>query len=378
MALDQRKYEHKHEAILRDVRPLSVRLADGLSNPSYSTAIFMMAAMAVYINDWAQTFGDLIVACMFLYWIWLRSRNRSLAFKLPLGSKFKDFNNGRNGKPGKAEGILYLGNVEKTNEEVWFTNSDARTHILYLGTTGAGKTEGLKSMVTNALAWSSGFVYVDGKADTDLWSSLSSLVRRFGRDDDLLVLNYMTGNADVRAPSNTMNPFSSGSASYLVNMLVSLMPEAEGDNAMWKERAVSLISSIMPALTWKRDNQDIPLSVRSIRDYLTLSNVIKLSRDEAVPSITRAGLKGYLETLPGFINDAYDDNGKVKPPGPTRRMVQHGNGQPAARLSGHAVYPLPAIFGRRLRLHLRYAGRRRGHGGRGPESPDPHRSDPGP
>ncbi|MCB9977298.1 MAG: type IV secretion system DNA-binding domain-containing protein [Rhodospirillales bacterium] len=316
MALDQRKYEHKHEAILRDVRPLSVRVADGMSNPSYSTSIFMLTAMAVYINEWAQTFGDLIVAIMFLYWLWLRGRDRTLAFKLPKGSKFKDMNNGRGGKPGKAEGILYLGNVEKTNEEVWFTNSDARTHILYLGTTGAGKTEGLKSMVTNALAWGSGFVYVDGKADTDLWSSLSSLVRRFGRDDDLLVLNYMTGNADVRAPSNTMNPFSSGSASYLVNMLVSLMPEAEGDNAMWKERAVSLISSIMPALTWKRDNQDIPLSVRSIRDYLTLANVIKLSRDEAVPTTTRAGLKGYLETLPGFINDAYDDNGKVKPPGP--------------------------------------------------------------
>jgi intracellular multiplication protein IcmO len=180
MALDQRKYEHKHEAILRDVRPLSVRLADGLSNPSYSTAIFMMAAMAVYINDWAQTFGDLIVACMFLYWIWLRSRNRSLAFKLPLGSKFKDFNNGRNGKPGKGRRhFVSRQRRRKTNEEVWFTNSDARTHILYLGTTGAGKTEGLKSMVTNALAWGSGFVYVDGKADTDLWSSLSSLVRRF-------------------------------------------------------------------------------------------------------------------------------------------------------------------------------------------------------
>lgn len=316
MALDQRKYEHKHEAILRDVRPLTTRLADGFSNPSYSTSIFLLSAMAIYINDWALTFADMILAFLFLYWLWLRARDKSLAFKLPLGSKDKDMNNGRNGKPGKAEGILYLGNVEKTNEEVWFTNSDARTHILYLGTTGAGKTEGLKSMVTNALAWGSGFVYVDGKADTDLWSSLSSLVRRFGRDDDLLVLNYMTGNADVRAPSNTMNPFSSGSASYLVNMLVSLMPESEGDNAMWKERAVSLISSIMPALTWKRDNQDIPLSVRTIRDYLTLSNVIKLSRDEAVPSMVRAGLKGYLDTLPGFINDAYDDNGKVKPPGP--------------------------------------------------------------
>ena len=49
-------------------------------------------------------------------------------------------------------------------------------------------------------------------------------------------------------------------------MLVQLMPEAEGDNAMWKERAVSLASAMMPILTWKRDNQDMPLSVRTIRD----------------------------------------------------------------------------------------------------------------
>lgn len=316
MALDQRKYEHKHEAILRDVRPLSTRLADGLSSPSYSTAIFICTAVAIYINDWALAFADLIMAFLFLYFLWLTSRDKSLAFKLPAASKHGDSNNGRDGKKGKAEGIMYAGNVKKTNEEVWFTNSDIRTHILYLGTTGAGKTEGLKSLATNAMAWGSGFVYVDGKADTDLWSSLSSLVRRFGRDDDLLVLNYMTGNSDVQAPSNTMNPFSSGSASYLTNMLVSLMPESGGDNAMWKERAVSLVGAMMPALTWKRDNQEIPMSVRTIRDYLSLNNVIKLSRDEAVPKEILAGLVGYLDTLPGFIGDAYDDEGKVKPPGP--------------------------------------------------------------
>ena len=316
MALDQRKYEHQHEAILRDVRPLGTRIASGLSTTTYSTMVFVLAAAAIFFNEWALTFADLIILFLFLYLLWLSSRDRSLAFKLPMGAKFKDANNGRGGKKGKAEGILYLGNVEKTNEEVWFTNSDARTHVLYLGTTGAGKTEGLKSMVTNAMTWGSGFVYVDGKADTDLWSSLSSLVRRFGRDDDLLVLNYMTGNADVKAPSNTMNPFSSGSASYLVNMLVSLMPESEGDNAMWKERAVSLVGSIMPILTWKRDHQDIPMSVRTIRDYLSLNNVIKLARDEGVPDHITVGLKGYLDTLPGFIADAYDDNGNVKPPGP--------------------------------------------------------------
>ena len=316
MALDQRKYEHKHEAILRDVRPLSMRIADALSSPSYSTAIFFMAGFSIHINAWMLTFADLILFFLFIYFLWLSSRDRTLAFKLPLGAKHKDKNNGRAGKPGNAEGILYLGNVEKTNEEVWFTNSDIRTHILYLGTTGAGKTEGLKSLVTNAMTWGSGFVYVDGKADTDLWSSLSSLVRRFGRDDDLLVLNYMTGNADVQAPSNTMNPFSSGSASYLTNMLVSLMPESGGDNAMWKERAVSLVGAMMPILTWKRDNQEVPMSVRTIREYLSLNNVIKLQRDEAVPAEVRAGLTGYLDTLPGFIADAYDDEGKVKPPGP--------------------------------------------------------------
>jgi intracellular multiplication protein IcmO len=172
MALDQRKYEHKHTAILRDVRPMGVRIADALQKPSYSGVIFFLVAICIYLNDWALAFGDLILFLMLLYFFWLQMRDRTLPFKMPIGSKYKDKNNEGGGRKGLAEGILYLGNSELTNEEVWFTNSDARTHILYLGTTGAGKTEGLKSMVTNALCWGSGFVYVDGKADTDLWSSL--------------------------------------------------------------------------------------------------------------------------------------------------------------------------------------------------------------
>jgi intracellular multiplication protein IcmO len=315
MALNK-KYEHKHTNILRDTRSIWARSAEALSTPTNSTVVFVMGFFGIWSQEWLQAFADPIMIAMGLYFWWLTKQDRGLAFKLPQGAKFLDPKNGRDGAPGKAEGILYLGNVKDTKEEVWFTNSDARTHVLYLGTTGAGKTEGLKSMVSNALAWGSGFVYVDGKADTDLWSSLSALVRRFGRDDDLLVLNYMTGNSDAVAPSNTMNPFSSGSASYLVNMLVSLMPESEGDNAMWKERAVSLVGSMMPALTWKRDNQDMPLSVRTIRDYLSLNNVIKLQRDSAVPEVIRSGLIGYLDTLPGFVHAAYDDEGKVKPPGP--------------------------------------------------------------
>ena len=334
MVLDQRKFEHKHEAILRDVRPFMVRVSDAMSQPNNATAVFLLLAAAIYFVEWATTFADVIFLIAFMYFLWLRSRDHTLAFKLPMTAAkrgLKDKNNEGPGRSGKPEGILYVGNVDKTNEEVWFTNSDARTHVLYLGTTGSGKTVGLTSFVTNAMCWGSGFVYVDGKADTDLWSNLSSLVRRFGRDDDLLILNYMTGNSDIKAPSNTMNPFSSGSASYLTQMLVSLMPASEGDNAMWKERAVSLVGAMMPALTYKRDYQDIPMSVRTIREYLSLNNVIKLARDQAVPELIREGLVGYLDTLPGFVHDAYDDNGQVKPPdgsGPppdtTTANQQHG------------------------------------------------------
>lgn len=314
MAIDQRKHEHSGKSLIRDIRPLSVKIGDALQETGYCATIFVVAGVAIFINDWALAFADLITLFMGLFFWWLTSRDRAIAFKLPLGSPLKDSNNEGPGRSGKAEGILYLGNTEETNEEVWFTNSDARTHILYLGTTGSGKTEGLKSMVTNTMAWGSGFVYVDGKADTDLWSSLSALVRRFGRDDDLLVLNYMTGNSDIKAPSNTMNPFASGSASYITNMLVSLMPESQGDNAMWSERAISLVSAMMPVLTWKRDNQEYPLSVRVLRDNLSLNNVIKLARDDAVPARIREGMKGYLDTLPGYDANAFDDSGKVKPP----------------------------------------------------------------
>ena len=193
MAIDQKKYEAGLDSYLRDTRPLLVRIADVLSKPAPSVATFVVMGGSLLVFETAIYWADVIFALGLLFFWFLATRDRSLAFKLPMSSPFKDLNNSGPGKNSKPEGIMYLGNVDKTNEEVWFTNSDIRTHVLYLGTTGSGKTEGLKSMVTNAMTWGSGFVYIDGKADTDLWSSLSSLVRRFGRDDDLLVLPPVPG-----------------------------------------------------------------------------------------------------------------------------------------------------------------------------------------
>lgn len=333
MAL-KNKYQYKHEDILRDARPWTVRMFDAARDPSTAVIVFALSSLAIWIDPLIRLFADLIfVLCSFYFW-WLMTRPIQLPFKLPKSANRKDPGYKRpDGSLGMADGILYLGNDNDSGEEIWFTNSDARTHCLYLGTTGSGKTFGLKSYACNALCWSSGFIYIDGKADTDLWSTLSAMARRFGRDDDLLIMNYMTGNTAMggRVASNTLNPFSSGSASYLTNMLVSLMPDSEGDNAMWKERAVALVSALMPCLVYKRESQNIPLSIGVIRQFLTFKAVIKLARDVSVPEHIRAPVQGYLNELPGYVDNVFDDNGDEKPQPPDAGMVdtsvprqQHG------------------------------------------------------
>ncbi|HBM90871.1 MAG TPA: type IV secretion protein IcmO, partial [Rhodospirillaceae bacterium] len=334
-----KKHYVPHRNLLRDARPVSVRIKEFWSDPYSSTMLVLGIAFPLVFAPGFSVFWDISFLFLIGYGRWAYKQPFELPFKMPkYASHMPDPHNPVPGKSGsgKADGILFLGNLNDTeNEEhgreIWVTNTDARTHMLYLGTTGSGKTEGLKAIVTNALSWGSGFVYVDGKADTDLWASLFALARRFGRDDDLLVLNYMTANSDDGSTSNTMNPFSNGSASYLTNMVVSLMPDAGGDNAMWKERAVALMGALMPALTWKRDKQGLLLDVGILRDFIEMSPIIKLSRDADLPERILRGLKGYLDTLPGYVDEAFDDNGKEKPPSPDQPMYdlqvarqQHG------------------------------------------------------
>lgn len=79
--------------------------------------------------------------------IWARkifTKKTRLPFKLPSSYKGTDpGNRGPDGKLRPGEGIAFMGNDRETNEELWLTNSDLRTHLLVLGTTGAGKAQPL-------------------------------------------------------------------------------------------------------------------------------------------------------------------------------------------------------------------------------------------
>lgn len=182
-------------------------------------------------------------------------------------------------------------------------------------------TETLISMAFNTLVTGSGFIYVDGKGDNGLWAKIFGVVRYLGREDDLLVINFMTGGADMSGPqknkaSNTMNPFIVGSAAGLTELLVGLMDEAGGDNAMWKGRAISLISSIMLALVHLRDHDGLLMGVEVIRDHLLLEKIQQLSKRRDLPSHVLQSLKAYLRSLPGYQENAPKQSETV--------MDQHG------------------------------------------------------
>lgn len=182
-------------------------------------------------------------------------------------------------------------------------------------------TETLISLAFNSLVQGSGFIYVDGKGDNSLWAKIYSICRSMGREDDLLVVNYMTGGRDVFGPqknklSNTLNPFSTGSAGGLTELLVGLMDEAGGDNAMWKGRAISLISGVMFALVYMRENEGLLLDVDQIRDYLILENIQKLAKRRDLPANILQSIRAYLRSLPGYQENAQKQSETV--------LDQHG------------------------------------------------------
>lgn len=238
-----------------------------------------------------------------------------------------------------AGGILYLGffrtdDKEEQGRELWATNSDARTHLFLDGTTGSGKSETLMGVGYNALCWASGFCYGDGKADSNLAFCLWSLTRRRGREDDFLILNYLTGGMDpfkimvdreegrfagkaILPQSNSMNPFFDGSADFLLQLMASLQPKAGGDGAGWQDKALNMIDAEIRTLCYKRAKGELDISIAVIRNYMALQNLVKFyieGLEGKIPELAFLPIKAYFETgLPGFNPSLANDPSQWDP-----------------------------------------------------------------
>lgn len=207
----------------------------------------------------------------------------------------------------EAKGIFYFGRARSDlgSKRIYAGADDILTHTLLFGTTGSGKTETLIGMSFNSMAMGSGVIFVDPKGTNELALKVYAMARMFARDDDYLLINYATGNEKIEAfshrrKSNTTNPFARGTADFLSDILVSLMPPSQGDNAYFSEGAVTMIKSAMYGLVEMRDQGRLNLSVRTIRQWITLEKLIDLVKDDKLSGPSREALLAYLQSVPGM------------------------------------------------------------------------------
>ena len=288
--------------IVRRADPPMVKLGNFLKKPE--NVALVLVGMAAFAWMFAA-FADFTFFAAAALTAWALRKQEVMPLKLPKQARSIDLNEG----PGKAaQGIFHLGTRLDDDKQLWLTNDELRQHFLVVGTTGSGKTETLLGFVANTLTWSSGCLFCDGKGDVSLFAKVFALARRFGREDDLLVLNMMTGNSDVGRGggsllSNTLNPFATGSSDNLTQLVVGLMDDVGGDGAMWKGRATAMFTGVMRAMTWLRENGLVDLNVGAIRDHLNLRRIIDLCDAEAYPDMPpdiRVSVRSYLTSLPGY------------------------------------------------------------------------------
>lgn len=312
---------------VRDIRTSEARFFDLIKNPTVSLVV--CAVMTVFSFVYEQ-WGDVLFLIMVPI-VLLNSRRYvtyELPYRVPKHAQVKDAADidPATKKPVMARGIDYLGTDRETNLPIYLSDTDSRSHISVAGTTGGGKSETLKSMLANAIAWGNGAIFVDGKAENVMYRDIYALAKRMGREDDVLVVNFLTGNQDVlslHGQTNTINPFVTGSSTVLAQMMIDLMADGSdggNDSGMWKDRAEAYIKAILMYLTYKRDIGHVDLDIEVVRQSLSLKSMMNFyikARKDGTPELIIQSLSAYFTMLPGFeeeifFNTSHDENNPPK------------------------------------------------------------------
>ncbi len=229
-----------------------------------------------------------------------------LPFRLPQESELIDYNDPMPGRRqfNRARGAVLVGNEwstqagELAGPELWLSFADLLTHVLCLGTTGSGKTELLVSLLFSAgIGIGSGGIYVDPKGGIKLAAQIFVLSRLLGRDDDFRLMNFNTGakppGRSCRRLSNTANPLSFGTPENISQTILSLVPEPEGDNAVFAQSAHALMNAETYAVADLRD-QGVPVSIATLREYLDPDKFVALAHDPRVKEANRLSMLSFL------------------------------------------------------------------------------------
>ena len=330
----------------RDVRTIGTKINDTLLSEEGGTYILGGICAAAALTSQLPFGGELVlIGSYFLTKIYSHplKRHYNFPWRVPKHAKLYDasknyellneLNSGNalkyNPSSLYGEGVTYFGVDRITGYQVYTTNSDDRTHLTCIGTTGSGKTEFLLGLVANQLVQNSGLIYLDAKGDPALQNDVSRLARLFGREDDVLTINFITSGVDVSKPqkyklTNTFNIMSNTSAGMLVELLNSLLDESGGGGDMWKSRAVAFIGALTQTLVYLRDIGYLQLSPATYIEYMELSSLEELVFEhegkygESFEKVS-LGLKSYITSVPG-----YNDSPRARKKQDQTTLQQHG------------------------------------------------------
>lgn len=323
-----RQHEVKASRRRKDTRLFGQKFSDFFnSGDGVVLGLFMLPIISLVLVK-VPLSGELMLLVAWMYRrSFVRTDKRSFDFpyRVPLLAQVRDGST-RGGKE-IGKGVTMIGNDLETKEQIYAGDSDLRTHMLVLGTTGSGKTEFLLGLVFNALVQNTGFIYVDGKGDPKLQKEIFRLSRYLGREDDLLIINFITSGRDFveKQPdkvTNNMNIMGNTSSGMLIELIVSLMDDSGGGGDMWKGRAISFVAALTRPLIYLRDKGYINLSPEKYLEYFELNVIEELVWEHNgkygdMFDVIVAPLRSYLVTLPGYQKT------KMKKQ-ETKTLEQHG------------------------------------------------------
>lgn len=217
-------------------------------------------------------------------------------------------------QPSRADGIFYLGyrRLADTGRELWLSMDDLTRHVMFFASTGGGKTETIYAWTLNPLCWARGYTVVDGKAQNDTARTLYYLARRFGREDDVEVINFLNGGKSrseiilsgdkTRPQSNTWNPFCHSTEAFTAETMQSMLPQ-NVQGGEWQSRAIAMNKALVFGTTFWCTRNRKAMSLQQLRDHMPLEKLAGLyctALDEQWPEEAITPLRNYLQDVPGF------------------------------------------------------------------------------
>jgi len=163
---------------------------------------------------------------------------------------------------------------------IGFSKSLIGKHLLVVGTTGAGKTSLIMTLLKTIMGLGGGAIFVDGKGDSDMTKKCYRIAEKQERTVDFYIISFIEPEK-VGFDTNTMNPLATLSAAGQVTFFMALATAASGgasgDKAYWLGRGKVLFQPIIYFNYLRRKYYGETYSIETLNQYLALEMFSELS-----------------------------------------------------------------------------------------------------